>query len=209
MPYSEGRERRFPVTEELAQAARIVRQGGIVAFPTETFYGLAADPFQEGAVERVFRLKGRPEGKPLLLVIADLGVLSRVVREVPPAGWRLIDAFWPGPLTLVMPAAPGLSPQVTAGRGSVGVRMSAHPLAQSLAARCGGAITATSANRSGAPPLSDPDAVRQAFPTLFLLDGGPLAGGSPSTLLDLTRDPPRFLRPGAVPAEKIFRYLQG
>jgi L-threonylcarbamoyladenylate synthase len=190
--------RLLPTPADLARAAALIAAGGVVIFPTETFYGLAADPWQPAAVDRVIALKGRPDGAPILLVLPDLAAVDAVAGPVPDAARRLMARHWPGPLTLVLPARPGLAAAVTGPRG-VGVRVSSHPVAAALARACGRAITATSANRSGAPPATDPAVAAADLPGAdALLDGGPTAGGPPSTVAAVDPDGTILvLRPGA------------
>jgi len=180
--------RLLPTPADLRRAADVIACGGVVIFPTETFYGLAADPRQPAAVARVIALKGRPDGAPILLILPDLAAVDAVADPVPEAARRLMARFWPGPLTLVLPARPGLAAPVPGPRG-VGIRVSSHPVAAALARTCGHAITATSANRTGAPPCPDPESAAAALPGAdALLDGGPTAGGPPSTVAAVEPD---------------------
>ena len=180
--------------------AEVLRHDGIVAFPTESFYGLAASPWSERAVARLLALKGERQGKPLLLVLASLGAVLRVASVVPPELDRLAERFWPGPLTVVLPAREDLAAGVSAGTASVGVRVPGRAEARALAALAGGAVTASSANPSGAPPPRDVAQVLAYFGERIelILDGGETAGGLPSTILDLTCQPARILREGAI-----------
>lgn len=189
----------------LARGAELLRRGLLVVYPTETFYGLACDPRQPEAVERIFAAKGRPERMALPLIAADREAVQWCARAVPDVAHRLMDAFWPGPLTLVLPAAEELPALLLGGGHTVGVRVSSHPVASGLARAAGGPIVATSANRSGEPP---PSTAREAQEALgdavsLILDGGPATGGSASTVIDLTVDPPRLIRSGAVPRGAI------
>jgi L-threonylcarbamoyladenylate synthase len=187
----------FTAAGHLAAAAGAARSAldghGVVALPTETFYGLAVRPDDEVAAGRVFALKGRPTGKALLVVAASVDQLAPWVRLDPP--WRTrLAAAWPAPVTVVLPRAGGAG-----GAGAtLAVRVPAHELLRALLAQVG-PLTATSANRSGGAPCTDPDDVVAALGAglAVLLDGGPTAGGAPSTLLDLTAAPPRLLRAGA------------
>ncbi len=138
----------------VARASRVILQGGVAAFPTETFYGLGADAQNEGALQKVFRIKGREENKPLLLLIGAREWLSAWVPRLDPVAERLIESFWPGPLTLVFEALPHVSPLLTGGTGTIGVRISPHPVARALVEAVGRPITATSANLSGRPSVS-------------------------------------------------------
>jgi len=189
-----------PAPAMLAEAARVLRTGELVAFPTETFYGLGAHALDELAVSRVFQAKGRPADKPLLVLVDSVSMVARVAGDVPARARRLMDRFWPGPLTLVLAAHPRLPVALTGGTGTIGVRLSSHPVACALVTALGAPITAPSANRHGAPsPRTAGEVVESLGNRIDLvLDGGATPGGPPSTLLDLTRTPAVVLRAGAV-----------
>lgn len=193
----------------LSPAAAAFREGGVVAYPTETFYGLCADPFNPVAIERLFTLKGRPTNNPVALIIADLSMLDRLTEDVTPAAAVLIKKFWPGPLTLVMKAAPALPATLIANSGKIGVRLSSHPLARALSELCSSPITATSANPAGRkPPASAKDVLGYFGSSLdVLIDGGKLAGRLGSTVVDVSGDKTAVLREGEIPASKIFEAL--
>ena len=188
---------------DVAEAVATLRRGGIVAYPTETFYGLAVDALDEGALERLMILKGREAGKSIALIVSGPAMLEPLCAEIPPLAERLMAAHWPGPLTLVLSARPGL-PSALVTDGGVAARQSSHPLAAALVSAWGGPITATSANRAGAPPAISAEEVRAAFPaevgqgSLFVLDGGETAGGLPSTVVRVRDDHLQVLRQGAV-----------
>jgi len=184
----------------IQRARKIILQGGVAAFPTETFYGLGADARNEEALERIFQLKGREENKPLLLLIGDREWLAGLTRHIPPIAEKLMQNFWPGPLTLVFEASPGLSSLLTGGTGTIGVRLSPHPVAQALVQIVARAITATSANLSGQPSASVAAEVFRAIGNRVdaILDGGQTAGGLGSTVLDVTSPTPRIIRPGVI-----------
>jgi L-threonylcarbamoyladenylate synthase len=183
----------------LRDAARALTLGGVVAFPTETFYGLGAAALDAAAVDRVLAAKGRPAGKPVL-VLVDSVAMAETVAEVSAAARALMARHWPGALTLVLPAGPRLPAGVTAGTGTVGVRLSPHPVARGLVTVLGAPITAPSANLSGGDAPTTAADVLRSFDGVVdvVLDGGPTAGGPPSTVLDVTVDPPRVIRAGAV-----------
>jgi L-threonylcarbamoyladenylate synthase len=189
----------------IVKAAQIILQGGLVAFPTETFYGLAGEAGNEAALEKIFRVKGREEGKPLLLLAADKSWLPGLVREVPPLAERLIDGFWPGPLTLVFKASPRISPLLTANTGRIGIRVSGHPVAQALVQAVGRPITGTSANLSGQPSASSAPEVFQSLGDNLeaILDGGRTAGGLGSTILDVSGPSPQIIREGAITGKEL------
>ncbi len=198
-----------PIQHQLADAAVAIAGGGVVAYPTETFYALGADPGQSRALDRLLRLKGRAADKPLLLLIASLDDLGDWVREFPPAFDRLVAHFWPGAMTMVLPARAGL-PSALIGSGGIAVRLTSHPVARGLIRACGTALPGTSANRTGEPPCADADAVRAAFgdQLTVVVDGGPTAAVEPSTLLDLTGEKPRILRSGAIDDAAIHRVVR-
>jgi L-threonylcarbamoyladenylate synthase len=184
----------------IRKAALTLQAGGVVAFPTETFYGLAVDATNGDAIERIFQLKGRAFSSPIALIAGSKNGISGVVTDIPAVAQRLMQAFWPGPLTLLFPASPRISPRLTAGTGRIGIRVSSHPIADSLANRLGGPITATSANLSGAPECLTAAEVLETLGDRIdlIIDGGPAPGGKGSTFLDITVDPPACLREGAI-----------
>lgn len=185
--------------ERIDEAADWIRRGGVVAFPTETYYGLAVNPFDEAAVARLFALKQRPSAKPILLLIEEAGQLGRLASCFP-ALYGPLMTFWPGPLTLVFPARSTLSPLVTGNTGTVAARVSSHPTARLLVSRVGHPITATSANISGQPATVTAAEVVAAFgPSVdCILDGGRTPGGKGSTLVGLVADEPVLLREGVI-----------
>jgi L-threonylcarbamoyladenylate synthase len=193
----------------IEQAAELLRRGGIVAYPTETFYGLGALASSQEALERLARAKLRPEGKPLPVLAADLDTAGEVVAGFEPLAARLAARFWPGPLTLVLPAAPGLARELTAGSDTIGVRVPGSEVARELSRRAGGCIVSTSANLSGGPPATtsaelDPGLVAQLD---GVLDGGPTPGGLASTVLAVRDGQLTLLRAGAVPWEALLPFI--
>jgi L-threonylcarbamoyladenylate synthase len=182
----------------LEEAVAVLQAGGILAYPTETFYALGARFDNEAALERIFALKGRPSGKPLSLIISSAEMLSLVARSVPDIARPLMKRFWPGPVTIAFPSKDGLSRHVTS-RGRVAVRVPGESFSLSLVRSAEFPVTATSANLSGAPPASDAEAVRNMFPEGMdlLVDGGKAPGGLPSTVLDVSRGGVDILRHGA------------
>jgi L-threonylcarbamoyladenylate synthase len=179
--------------------------GGLVVFPTETVYGLGADAGSAPALERLVAVRGREPGKPILVLAADLAMVSAVAAEVPVAAERLAARFWPGPLTLVLPARPDLPALLTAGTGTIGVRVPGHPLARALAAGLGRPITAPSANPPGAEPPRAFAAAQAYFGTKVdaYVDGGMLPGGA-STVAAVEGETVRVLRAGPI-AEAALR----
>jgi L-threonylcarbamoyladenylate synthase len=187
-----------------------LRRGGIIAFPTDTAYGLGVDPFNEAAVDRLFTVKGRPEAKPILLLVDSIERAESVSE--PPAHFReIVDKFWPGPLTLVVPARSELPMKVTAGTKTIGLRWPIAPFANTLVRRFGRPVTATSANRSGEPATITAGEVRSQLGGSIdaLIDGGTLPTRGGSTLLDLTADPPVVLRDGPVRFETLQEFFHG
>ena len=189
-----------PDDDLLRAAADVLRRGRLVAFPTETFYGLGAAALDAAAVRRVFAVKGRPTAMPLLVVLDVAGSVRHVVADVPDRARALMDRHWPGPLTLVFRAAAGVPTELTAGTGTLGVRVPRHEVPRALVRHLGAPVTAPSANPTGSAPPTTADAVLAYFPDALdlVLDGGPTAGGAPSTVVDVTVDPPRVLRQGAI-----------
>ena len=189
-----------PPEDLVREAAAVLARGGLVAFPTETFYGLGARALDAVAVHRLVWVKGRPESKPLLVLVDSVAMVERVAREIPARARGLMQRHWPGPLTLVLPARPELPVEVTAASGTVGVRWSPHPIARALVHELGEPVTAPSANPAGqaAPTTARQVGVYFGDRIDLVIDGGPTAGGAPSTVLDVTVDPPRVLRAGAL-----------
>ncbi len=195
--------------QEIARAAAVLRDGGLVAFPTETYYGLAVDPFNEQALERLFTVKKRLRLKPVLVLLAERRQLGLLAAEIPGIARPLMDRFWPGPLTLVFPARPELPALLTGGTASVGVRQSPHPLATGLVRAFGAPITATSANRSGEEAAVTGEEVRRLFGAEvdLVLDGGATPGRTGSTLIAVTRQGIRPIREGRIAFREIERLV--
>jgi L-threonylcarbamoyladenylate synthase len=196
----------------LGAARAALEDGRLIAYPTETFYGLGADPAREDAVAAIFAAKGRSPGEALPLIAADAAAARRAAAEWSATAERLAGAFWPGPLTIVVPVRPGaVVAGVTAGRDTVAVRVPGHPLARALAAVApDGLLTATSANRSGSPALSTADDVERALGpgVALVIDAGPSPGGLASTIVDVSSGPPRLIRPGPVPFDRVLESLR-
>jgi L-threonylcarbamoyladenylate synthase len=191
--------------EAVRQAAQLIVNGGVVAFPTETFYGLAALATDYQAIDKLYQLKKRPAQKSLSILIADLAELDDWIETKPNQALHLAARFWPGPLTLIFPAARHLPTNLTAGTGKIGVRISSHPVAQALVREVGGPITATSANRSKSPNCrSASEVITQLGSDLeAILDAGLTPGGKVSTIADVTTRPPKILRVGAIAAQEV------
>ena len=184
----------------LDRAIEALRSGEVVVYPTETFYGMGVDALSLAALDRLFALKGREPGKPVALIAADARSVFELVREVPEAARRLADAFWPGPLTLVLPARDDLPGPLIGPDGGVGVRVSSHPIARALAAGLGRPITATSANLAGGQPATTLVEARDAFgaKVKVYLEGGKLAASAASTVIACDRNGWRVLRAGLI-----------
>ncbi len=193
----------------LARALEALRTGEVVVFPTETFYGLAADALNESAVQRVASLKGRDHNQPIALIVADSTMLKQVVSEVPPRAKKLIRRFWPGPLTLVLTANKGLTRLLCNPEGGVGIRVSSHPVAAALVQGLGSPITATSANPSGAESAKTVAQARGYFGAAikYFLDGGELKGPKGSTVLDMQQDRFKIIREGEISSEELDKFI--
>jgi L-threonylcarbamoyladenylate synthase len=178
----------------------VLRAGGIAAIPTDTLYGLAADPFNAAAVSRLFTIKDRDHGKAIPLVAADIEQVRNRFGPLPPLAERLATRLWPGPLTLVLHAPPAVANEVTGGSGTVGVRVPAHDVTRALCEAAGAPLTATSANISGRPATADPAVVASELGARIdlLVDAGVTAGGPPSTIVDVTGSEVRLIRAGAI-----------
>jgi len=183
--------------EEIVFAVEALRRGEVVAYPTETFYGLGVDALNEVALQRLRLLKGRKE-KAISVLVDGPAMLDRLCLKVPPRARALIERYWPGPLTIALPARRRV-PAALLSEGCVAVRQSSHPVAQALVTQLGRPLTTTSANLAGEPPATTPEAVDESFQgACRVLHGGPTAGGAPSTLVRVRGDRLELLRPGAI-----------
>lgn len=191
-------------TEGIDEASRVLLSGGAVAFPTESFYGLAVNPMDEHAVDRLFRIKKREPDQPILILLPSLESLDLYAEEIREIAGTLIKRFWPGPLTLLFKARPCLSQRLTAGTGRIGVRLSSHPVATALAGSINSPVTGTSANISGSPACRTAMEVYEYFKEdVLILDGGETKGGVGSTILDVTVDPPEIIREGMIGSREL------
>jgi L-threonylcarbamoyladenylate synthase len=195
----------------LAAGVEAISKGGVVAFPTETYYGLAVDPFNQQALRRLFAIKKRNQAKPILILIREESQLELLTSETPSLFRPLMQAFWPGALTLVFPCRPQVPALITGGTQTVGVRISSHPIAASLVNCVGGPITATSANISGFPAAVTAQEVREQLgrDVDIILDGGPTPGGSGSTIVSQEEGGLKLIRPGVIPFTEIIRRAGG
>jgi L-threonylcarbamoyladenylate synthase len=191
----------------LIKAVKIISKGGIVAFPTESFYGLGVDATNTEAVENLFTIKKRDHNFPILILISSMSNLTQYVAYTPLSAKRLGEKFWPGGLTMVFQSSPVVSSALTSSTGKVGIRISSHPLAHTLSKALNVPITATSANISGKPPCIKADQVVEYFNSAveLILDGGETQGKCPSTILDVTTEPPVIIREGMVKVEEIIK----
>jgi L-threonylcarbamoyladenylate synthase len=201
---------RVDLTQDLAwqlrKAVDAIRLGRVVAFPTDTLYGLAANPYDASAVAAIFALKRRSGNQPLPLVAADISQVADVAG-LNPGAMRLARAFWPGPLTLLLRSTATFAAGVGSADGLVGIRVPDSEIGRVLARSVGHLLTATSANRSGDPPTADPDTVASTLPAVAaLVDGGPCRGGLPSTIVDASAEP-RLVREGAIPWSRVLEFL--
>jgi L-threonylcarbamoyladenylate synthase len=194
-----------PEAERIDEAVTLLKKGGVIAFPTETFYGLGADARDEAAIDKIFGIKGRDFKNPILVVIGDRDHLDAFAADIPENAQKLMDRFWPGPLTIVFRAATSVSPKLTAGSGKIGIRLTSHPIAMEISKRLGGPVTATSANLSAAPECSSAEQVLAQLEGRIdgLVDGGQTPGGKGSTIVDATVSPVKVLREGVIDAALI------
>lgn len=186
-------------------AVKAVRSGGIVAYPTETTYGLAVDPFNEEAVEKLFKLKGRNDKNPISLIVSDIGMARSLVKEIPALAEQLMEKFWPGPLTIIFKAADTIPKTITAGTGKVGLRVSSSLVAGKLVTLANSPITATSANPTGKEPAQRAEEVAEYFYDKIdvIIDGGLLTEATPSTVVDITGDKLIIVREGKIRREDL------
>jgi L-threonylcarbamoyladenylate synthase len=200
-----------PSESSIHNAAGVVARGGVIAFRTDTFYGLGADPFNRSAVQRIKQLKGREANKPILVVISDIDQVERFISERSRTFDLLAERFWPGPLTLIGKAAPEVSAEITADTGTLGVRLPDDDNVRALVRACGGALTATSANPSGAKPARTADDVWRYFGLKvdLIVDGGDARTSALSTVLDTTAAEPSLVRQGAITAAEVEGALNG
>lgn len=188
-----------PSAHLIHKAAEVIKNGGIIIYPTETLYGLGADPLNSGAIKRLFEIKGRERAKPIPFLIKDQEMLATLVDEIPPIGRQLMEKYWPGPLTLIFRATEGLPPPLWGEAGTIGVRISAHPIARLIVETIDAPLASTSANPAGKENLIDAQRIAEILGDQvdLIIDGGEVAGQG-STVVDLTVDPPRIVRKGMI-----------
>jgi L-threonylcarbamoyladenylate synthase len=196
-------------TESLPEVQKIILRGGVIAFRTDTFYGLGADPFNVSAIQRIKELKGREANKPILIVISDRQQISRFISGPSRPFDMLSERFWPGALTLAGKALPEVPDEITAGSGTVGLRLPDDDEVRQLVGACGGALTATSANKSHQPPARTTEEVANYFVTGIdlIVDGGPARTDQPSTIVDTTGFELKLIREGVVPWTRILNLV--
>lgn len=198
-----------PNRTSIARAVEVLRTGGVVAYPTDTFYGLAVDPRNDAGVARLYELKGRDSREAIPLVASSI-LQAQGAGVFDERAGKLAAAFWPGPLTIVVPARPGIARRILGHRRTIAIRVAAHAVAQALAEAHGFPITSTSANRSGQPPAASARDLENAHlsDVDVLLDSGPSPGGQPSTIVEMATDGPRLVRAGAIAWKRVLESLE-
>ncbi len=198
-----------PDPDTIHSVVQVIRKGGVIAFPTSTLYGLGADANNPRAVESIFDIKGRQSHHPLLVLIRDKTCLPELVREIPPKAVLLMEAFWPGGITMVLHAGKQVSKRLTGNTGKIGVRVPKHPVAAAIVTQLAGPMTGTSANLSGRGGCSDISCLEEQVSAQLdgVVDAGPLKGGRGSTVIDVTIDPPQILREGTISEHQILSVL--
>ncbi|MDO8643442.1 MAG: L-threonylcarbamoyladenylate synthase [bacterium] len=196
--------------EKIREVVTALKEGAIVAYPTETFYGLGVDVTQEQAIKRLFDIKRRDYSNPIAVIVSDLEMLERYVDEIQPRALLLIKKFWPGPLTILFHTNDKISKSLTTNTGKIGIRVSSHPVAQALVAALGHPLTTTSANLSGLPPSLNVKHLHSYFKEKvdLIIDGGDLPPSNGSTVVDLTEDKLVMIREGVIQGETIFQYFE-
>jgi L-threonylcarbamoyladenylate synthase len=188
-----------PPRQLINKAAEVIEKGGVIIYPTETLYGLGANPLDTEAMKKLYAIKGREKAKPIPFLIKDQEMLETLVEDVPPIGRQLMERYWPGPLTLIFRAAKGLTPPLRGKGDTIGLRISAHPVAQLIVDAVDAPLTSTSANPTGEENLTDPQMIEETFGDQvdLIIDGGEVSGIG-STVVDLTTTPPTVLREGMI-----------
>jgi len=202
---------REPYQEEIARVVEFLNDGQVIAYPTETIYGLGADVLNRKAVKKIYDLKSRDYGLPVSILIADLKMLREIVADVPDGALALMRKFWPGPLTILFPASDVIPKGLVTNTGKVGIRISSHPVAAAIVEGFGRPITTTSANLSGFPPSLSVKHVQKYFGDKLpcIVDGGECDPSRGSTVVDMAEETMRIVRDGAIPAEDVIKCFQG
>ncbi|NIO49104.1 MAG: threonylcarbamoyl-AMP synthase [Candidatus Aminicenantes bacterium] len=196
--------------DKIKIVAEVLQEEGLIAYPTDTFYGLGASCFSEKAIQRIYHLKKRETSKPISLIISDINMARDIAKDIPSLFWKMAGEFWPGPLTLVLEASSTLPASLLGPGGSIGIRQPALSWIRELLNETAFPITATSANISGEKEISNPEIIRDSFFGLvdLIVDGGETRGALPSTVVDLTSEKPVILREGTVPRSVLGKYLK-
>lgn len=195
--------------DKIKSIAQVLKKPGVIAYPTDTFYGLGVDCFSPEGIRRIYQIKKRKTKKPIPLIIAEVEDVKSIAVGIPSIFWSLAEEFWPGPLTLVLKASPGLPPELLGHSQTIGVRLPALSWLRELMKEAGFPLTATSANISGEKEISHPEKIKEIFweKVNLVVDGGTTSGTQPSTVLDLTSEKPKILREGIIQATKLRKYL--
>ncbi|MBT4140638.1 MAG: threonylcarbamoyl-AMP synthase [Candidatus Latescibacteria bacterium] len=198
-----------PTPGHIKQAVDCIKKGGLIAYPTETVYGLGVDPFNAQALARIFATKGRSAQKALIVLLRHKSDLSTLTSEIPPIAEKVMNTFWPGPLTLIFKANPKLPQELLGGRDTIALRHSSASIAQSLVETLGGPLTSTSANVSEQPPAQSAQEVHMQLGSHLdlIIDGGPSPQSQPSTILDISKDTPIILRTGMITKEELTPFV--
>jgi len=196
-------------SKDIRSILRVLQRGGLIVFPTDTFYGLGGDGLSRTVIRRVYDLKSRQTVKPLLVLVSDLDMVRRFARDIPAVFWKIAEEFWPGPLTIALKASTAVPGELCGGGDSLAMRLPAVAWLRDLVEKAGVPLIATSANISGKKEIIAAEDALEIFSGKvdLIIDGGAAPAGTPSTVLDLTVEPPRIRRPGAVPEEKLKKYL--
>lgn len=202
--------RRDPEPDLIEKAVAFLKDGQVVAYPTETIYGLGVDVTNEKAIKRLYELKRRDYGLPISILVSDMAMLTHYVGEISDSVRLLIRRFWPGPLTILFPAGPNISTSLTTNTGKIGVRLSSHPVATALVRAFGGPITTTSANLSGFPPSLSVKHIQKYFQERIpcVIDGGECEPSRGSTVIDVSDDTMAIIREGSIPADRVIECFQ-
>jgi L-threonylcarbamoyladenylate synthase len=196
--------------DKIKMVAKVLKEEGMIAYPTDTFYGLGASCFSEKAIQRIYRLKKREPSKPISIIISDTNMAREIAKDIPSLFWKMADEFWPGPLTIILNASSKLPKNLLGPGDSIGIRQPAPSWMRELVERTAFPITATSANISGEKSITDPEIIRDSFYGLvdLIVDGGESRGILPSTVIDLTSTKPAIIREGAVARSTLRKYLE-
>lgn len=201
---------RDPEIDAIRKAVAYIKDGHVIAYPTETFYGLGVDVYNEKAIKKIFKLKQRDYGLPISILVSDYDMLLRVAKEIPESARQLIRSFWPGPLTIILTAHKSISRSLTTNTGKIGVRISSNPVATAIVRELGGPITTTSANLTSFPPSLNVKHILNYFKDKLpcVMDAGECEPSRGSTVVDVAGDTMAIIREGAIPAEDVIKRFQ-